>query len=79
MSLSKNRNISVYWALLVCCVLTVVIYLPGLSGDYMFDDNSNLLSNKALAIESLDLHELSNAAFSSRAGNLRRPVSMGSF
>ena len=79
MSLSENRNISVYWTLLVCCVLTVVIYLPGLSGDYMFDDNSNLLSNQALAIESLDLHELSNAAFSSRAGNLRRPVSMGSF
>ena len=79
MNQSDNKNFSAYWALLICCVLTVVIYQPGLSGDYMFDDNSNLLSNSALAIKSLDLHELSKAALSSRSGNLRRPVSMGSF
>lgn len=64
---------------LLCCLLAAGAYLPGLAGDYMFDDRSNLLDNKALAIDSLNLNDISSAVFSSRSGNLRRPVSMGSF
>jgi hypothetical protein len=32
--------------LLGLCALTVFIYWPGLSGDYMFDDRANLLRNQ---------------------------------
>ena len=67
------------WLLLVICTLTVCVYYPGLSGDYMFDDTGNLLDNKSLEIESLDLDTLGKAAFSARSGMLRRPVSMASF
>ncbi len=67
------------WLLLAICALAVFVYYPGLSGDYMFDDTGNLLDNKSLEIESLDLDTLGKAAFSARAGVLRRPVSMVSF
>jgi tetratricopeptide (TPR) repeat protein len=67
------------WLLLAICALTVCVYYPGLSGDYMFDDTGNLLKNKSLEIESLDLDSLGKAAFSARSGVLRRPVSMASF
>ena len=67
------------WMFLLIGVLTVVIYFPGLSGDYMFDDTGNLLDNDALDIQSLDVHELASASFSSRSGTLQRPVSMLSF
>ncbi|MGB7934466.1 MAG: tetratricopeptide repeat protein [Gammaproteobacteria bacterium] len=45
----------------------------------MFDDLPNLLDNKRLQLESLDMESLQGAAFSSGAGTLRRPVSMASF
>ncbi len=70
---------SAAWLFLVICAITVLVYLPGLSGDYMFDDTGNLLENRSLDIESLDLDALGKAAFSARSGVLRRPVSMASF
>jgi hypothetical protein len=67
------------WLFLFISLLTVIVYHPGLAGDYMFDDSSNLLENKQLNIESMDMGSLESAAFSSGAGPLRRPVSMASF
>jgi tetratricopeptide (TPR) repeat protein len=64
---------------LLIALFTVAIYLPGLSGDYVFDDLPNLLNNKRLQIDSLNMESLEGAAFSSGAGMLRRPVSMASF
>jgi hypothetical protein len=61
------------------CLLTVAVYYPGLSGDYMFDDMQNLLLNNRLELDSLDLTSLQAASFSSGSGTLRRPVSMASF
>ena len=63
----------------LCIALAAACYWPGLSGDYMFDDKSNILNNKSLALETLNLDTLLQAAFSSKAGELRRPVSMVSF
>ena len=68
-----------YWFFLLLILLTIIVYYPGLSGDYLFDDTSNLLQNKALDIETLDMDSLQSAAYSSGAGMLRRPVSMASF
>ena len=61
------------------CALTAVIYVPGLSGDYIFDDLPNLLNNKRLQLDTLDMESLQGAALSSGAGALRRPISMASF
>ncbi len=78
MNLPAPRDNS-HWLFLLLVLLTVAVYYPGLSGDYLFDDTSNLLQNKALDIETLDMDSLSSAAYSSGAGMLRRPVSMASF
>ena len=67
------------WLFIATCLLTIVIYIPGLSGDYMFDDMPNLLHNEQLNIASLDTESLQGAIFSSGSGALRRPVSMLSF
>jgi len=67
------------WSFLLLVLLTIIVYYPGLAGDYLFDDTSNLLQNKALNIETLDMDSLGSAAYSSGAGTLRRPVSMASF
>jgi len=67
------------WLFIAICLLTIAIYVPGLSGDYMFDDMPNLLHNEKLDIASLDTESLQGAVFSSGSGELRRPVSMLSF
>ncbi len=73
------QNLSPGWLFAVICLLTVIIYIPGLSGDYMFDDMPNLLHNPQLDITSLDSQSMQGAVFSSGSGKLRRPVSMLSF
>lgn len=78
MNYPASRN-SANWSFLLLILLTIIVYYPGLSGDYLFDDTSNLLQNKALDIETLDMDSLHSAAYSSGAGMLRRPVSMASF
>ena len=57
-----------HWTFLLLILLAIVVYYPGLSGDYMFDDTSNLLQNQALDMESLDMESLTDAAWSSGAG-----------
>jgi len=67
------------WVFILTTLLTVVIYYPGLTGDYMFDDMPNLVDNNRLDITSLSLESLHGASYSSSSGPLRRPVSMFSF
>lgn len=59
--------------------LLAVIYYPGLSGPFLFDDHANITDNSYLRINSLDLNTLTEAAFSGEAGPLRRPLAVGSF
>ena len=78
--MSKTHPLSApVWLFLLVGVLTAAIYLPGLAGDYVFDDAPNLLNNQRLHIDSLDMKSLQGAALSSGSGVLRRPVSMVSF
>ncbi|WP_281199426.1 MULTISPECIES: hypothetical protein [Acinetobacter] len=60
-------------------VLSFLIYLPGLSGDYVFDDIANIIENQKIAITSLDYSSLKAAFWSGDAGPLGRPISMLSF
>jgi len=65
--------------MLAMALLTSAVYYSGLSGPFTLDDNSNLLGNKAIQINSLDSTSLKNAAFSIQSGPTHRPVSMLSF
>lgn len=76
---TRSRSTGTLAILLAILLVTIAIYYPGLSGDYMFDDTSNLLDNKMLEFDTLTLDNLNRATFSSHSGVLRRPVSMASF
>lgn len=60
-------------------VITFFVYLPGLPGDFVLDDSTNLVNNERLQIENLSRDELVQAAFSGGSGPLKRPISMLSF
>ena len=76
--MERYRNERIAWVLfLLCLILAVVAYLPGLDGGYYFDDNHVLKNNPHIRVESLDAYSLIRAAESFAAGG--RPVSMLSF
>lgn len=68
------------WFLPLTLVLvTILIYLPGLNGDFEFDDGPNILDNTAIKIETLSRDSILTAALSGKSGSLGRSVSMLSF
>jgi len=69
----------VFLGLCALSFLGALVFLPGISGPYVFDDYSNLLDNVYVKVQSLDMSSLWQAAFSLNAGPLRRPVAMASF
>lgn len=76
---SKTNNTATIATLFLCLVFTAVIYYPGLTGDFIFDDFQNIVSNKKLQFDDLNFNSLISASLSSYAGMLKRPVSMLSF
>ncbi len=65
--------------LLACLLLAFFVYLPGIYGDFLFDDTLNIVENSRIKIQSLDFLTLKQAALSGYAGLLGRPLSMLSF
>ena len=57
----------------------LVVYYPGLDGDFVFDDRINIELNSDLQIEDLSWSSLQQAWFSGKTGNFGRPVAMLSF
>ena len=67
------------YALAAVIFITFIVYLPGLSGGFMFDDYPNILKNHAVSDATLNIDSLALAADSGIAGPLKRPVAMLSF
>ncbi len=65
--------------LLLLGVVLWLVYSPGLSGPYVFDDFQNITRNTSVAITSLSMRELMAAAFSMAEGGIGRPIPMVSF
>lgn len=65
--------------LLACLALAFLVYFPGTSGYFMFDDTINIVDNNRIKIQSLDFPTLKQAALSGDAGMLGRPLSVLSF
>ena len=74
----RTRRLSLSLVALVL-VISAAVYLPGISGPYVFDDRQNLLQNSFLRIDSLEPEALRRASFSLASGPLLRPLSMLSF
>lgn len=63
----------------VLAAMSSLVFLPGISGPFVFDDFSNITGNKFLRFDELNLSNLYQAAMSSNAGTLRRPLAMLTF
>ncbi|MGC2165752.1 MAG: hypothetical protein WA632_07040, partial [Gallionella sp.] len=75
-------RVHVYLMIAAACVLaslTILVYLPGLHGAFVFDDTANIIRNAQVEISHLDIASLKSAAASGRSGPLLRPLSMMSF
>jgi len=59
--------------------LTIIISYPGTTGDFWFDDKSNIVSNSTLPITEFSLNQFWKASWSSPASEIGRPLSMLSF
>lgn len=68
-------------SLVIICALALggLVFIPGVEGPFVFDDQSNIISNDFIKIKTLDWDSLNQAAYSSDAGPLHRPVAMASF
>ncbi|MDH3379263.1 MAG: hypothetical protein OEQ39_20245 [Gammaproteobacteria bacterium] len=69
----------IVFALVALLVAACWAYSPGLSGDFLFDDEANIRQNRALAFDALNLEALWRAANGGFAGPLNRPIAMLSF
>lgn len=59
-------------------ILVALIYSPGLSGDFVFDDFANIVANKKIHAETLDFESLARAA-SAYQGPIGRPLATVGF
>lgn len=65
--------------LLSAILLGLVIYLPGITGGFVFDDYNNIINNDKLRNAELSPTGLLQAGWSGQAGPLKRPLAMMSF
>ena len=67
------------WWLLAALVLTTIVYWPGLSGSYLFDDYPNIVDNHSVQPHDASLPSLVGAALSSPSSEFKRPLASLSF
>lgn len=77
-SMSTNRRLQ-HIVLAALCAAAALVYLPGVSGPWLFDDYGVLIKNTYVRVTKLDLDSLWHAAFSVETGPLKRPISMLTF
>src|SRR5215204_3077573 len=65
--------------LVITVLLCTVIYLPGISGPWIFDDYTNIIHNSYIRISTLDSANLYQVAVSMDSVPFKRPISMVSF
>lgn len=77
--LLKGTQAKITLAVIALLLTVGALYYPGASGPYLLDDGFNLLENKRLVIDEFSWAKMRDAALSSDAGPLRRPIAMASF
>lgn len=64
---------------MLCAVMAVGLYQPGLNGGFFFDDKPNITENVSLYVMGLDHHSLGRAAMSFPGGHGLRSMAMLTF
>ena len=79
-------SMNLYWSRLRFCLLAVLLaalavclFMPGLGGDFIFDDTPNIVGNTVLHVGHLSVKNLLYAAYSFQPGHGSRSLSMLSF
>lgn len=62
--------------ILAVIIVTCLVYTPGLSGGFLFDDTINIIENPKVLANSFEWQELYRAAFSYGSGGFNRSISM---
>ena len=65
--------------LVAILLVTTLVYLPGMTGGFAFDDYNNIVKNPHFGRSIQSLDDLETAAWSGTAGPLKRPIAMLSF
>ena len=68
-----------WFVLFVGCAFTSLVYWPGLTGGFLFDDYPNIVDNEAVQPNHASLPLMVNAALSSPSSEFKRPLSSLSF
>ncbi|QNK03844.1 hypothetical protein H8F01_14820 [Dyella telluris] len=79
MSFSNRYRRHGYVIFALATLLTIVIYWPGLSGGWLFDDYTNIVNNPGVQPARFDVASLIRAALSSPASDFKRPLASLSF
>jgi hypothetical protein len=69
-----NRQASVLLLSTLLVLLTGLVYWPGLTGDFIFDDYPNIVSNERVHAERLDIDALGKAMRGYEPGAIGRPL-----
>ena len=78
-SSGRRPRLQVSFALFLLTLFTTLVYYPGLSGPFVFDDHPNILTNPKVHAQSLDLPTLERAATAYEPGSIGRPLATISF
>lgn len=65
--------------LALAMAVTVIVYAPGLSGGWLFDDYPNIVNNAEVLPDEATLASLTDAALSSPSSRFKRPLASLSF
>ncbi len=78
-TIPTTSRLIIFGVTLAILLLPVLIYMPGLSGPFIFDDKANIVDNKNIQINQLSLTTINEAAHSLSSGALGRPLAGISF
>lgn len=67
------------WVFLAALAFTVLVYWPGLSGSFVFDDYPNIVDNQHVQPHEWSIASLTSAALASPASDFKRPLASLSF
>ena len=59
---------------LVCAAFASLLFLPGLPGDFVFDDHINIIGNTGIELQSLSPAALGETLFSTQYGGITRVI-----
>lgn len=75
----KSKHLVFIGIYVLLAGITWLVYAPGLSGPFMFDDLTNILLVKTTYLKNLDFASLQNTAWALDSGPLSRPIAALSF